>query len=834
MIIFLIIGLTGCKQEIKTNREIDFNFDWKFQLIEDTLSAFQTPLKDSAWEDVRLPHDWSVESSFDKNLEGCTGYLPGGVAWYQKHFETPIEIDSENAFILFDGVYNNAKFWLNGQYLGENPYGYSPVYFDVTDKLNSNGEDNILSVYVDHSRYADSRWYTGSGIYRNVKLITTKKLHIPIWGTYVTTPEISNKKAKINIEIKVKNDFSYASEFTLVTDILDKFGNHVATTTYSSDYIKSNEIKTVNLELEVTNPMLWDTDNPNLYSAKTILKMDNEIIDNYTTPFGIRSIVHNKEQGLLVNGAPTLAKGVCLHHDAGLVGAAVPKGVWKRRLTLLKDGGVNAIRTAHNPFSQEFLDLCDEMGFLVQAELFDELDYPKDKRLNYHEREPDYITSGYTEHFHEWGKSDLTRTVLRDRNHPSIFEWSIGNEIEWTYLHYRYVTGFWEDPKDPQNSGNYWGSAPIFSPEEMKARYDKSKKGEYILAETAKKANQWLKELDITRKTTANFVIPQVSHVSGYADAVDVVGYSYRNKDIDWAQKYFPHKQLTINECPGSWEDWKEVIDNPEVYSMYMWPGIAYLGEAHDQWPTKVFLGDMLNLAGFKNQGWNYFKSIWVDEPHVSIGTLPVSESGFNVDVNGEVFADSEIAYRWRPSNMHWNYKHNDSIIVEVCTNQEKIELFINNTSLGVKNLSNNKDKILRWYVPFKEGKLRAESTNSQAQAVLETSTKATNFSFTTDKSTLKADGYDVAHLVVQLKDDKGRDVKTENKKVTFELKGDARILGVDNGLPDNVQDFKSKSIMTGHGRCLLILQSNKNSNLIKVKATIDGQNSKEITIDIH
>ena len=829
--LFNFLFLTSCITNTKHQRETDFNFDWKFKLINDTLSTFQIPLKDSNWRNIRLPHDWSVEHSFDSIYEGATGYLTGGVAFYQKHFKTPINTKTEKAFILFDGVYNNAKYWLNGKYLGENPYGYSPVYFDVSEKLNPNEKENILTVYVDHSRYADSRWYTGSGIYRNVKLITTKKLHIPIWGTFVTTPEVSRQKAKVAIELSVKNDNTQDLSCQIQTIIFDKSGKIVKELNITKN-IKSDENQKINISTFIENPQLWNTENPNLYVAEINLKKSGELIDSYQTTFGIRSIKHNKKDGLLINGVPTFAKGVCLHHDAGLVGSAVPKGVWKRRLKLLKEGGVNAIRTSHNPFSKEFLDLCDEMGFLVQAELFDEFDYPKDKRLNYHERKPEYITTGYTKDFQKWNKSDLTRTILRDRNHPSIFEWSIGNEIEWTYLHYRYATGFWKDKNDPQNSGKYWGSAPFLTPEETKIRFDKLKKGKYRLAKTAKKLNSWVKKLDTTRVTTANLVVPQTSHITGYADAVDIVGYSYRNIDIPWANENFPHKQITINECPGSWEDWKTVVENPEVYSMYMWTGIAYMGEANNSWPKKSWYGDMLNLAGFKNQGFNYFKSIWVDEPHISIGTISAKKAGFQFNKKGEIVTSSK---RWRNTNSHWNYAENESIVVEVNTNQEQVELFLNDNSLGVKNLADNPDKILRWLVPFKVGKLVAKSIKNKTSATLETTTDPTNFTFTSDKTTLKSDGYDVAHFVVQLIDKNGREVKTVNRKVTFEIEGNAKLLGVDNGLADNIQDFQANTIVTGDGRCLLLIQSKRNKKgKIKVIATIEGLSNKTIEIAIN
>ncbi|MEM6831367.1 MAG: sugar-binding domain-containing protein, partial [Bacteroidota bacterium] len=429
------------EKEPTLQRVADFNFDWKFQLTEDTATLTQIPLEDSDWRDVRLPHDWSVESPFDSAWEGATGYLPGGVGVYQKHFMLPEADQNKSTFILFDGVYNNAEFWINGQKLGENPYGYSPIYFDLSAYLNAQS-DNVLTVYVDHSRYADSRWYTGSGIYRNVQLISLNKLRIPIWGTFVTTPEISSEKASVSIDVTVENASDTQSTFSLATKILDKTGKVVAETT-GNQQLASGSKEVFQQTLSVTQPKLWEPDSPEMYQAVTSITTDGVVVDEYVTPFGIRDIDFRVGEGFFLNGKNTLMKGVCLHHDAGLVGTAVPKGVWRRRLSALKEGGVNAIRTSHNPFSQEFLDLCDEMGFLVQNELFDELDYAKDKRENLHDVHDDYITRGYDQHFQQWAKSDLTRTMLRDRNHPSVVQWSIGNEIEWTYLHYRFITGFY-------------------------------------------------------------------------------------------------------------------------------------------------------------------------------------------------------------------------------------------------------------------------------------------------------------------------------------------------------------------------------------------------------
>ncbi|MDI1335844.1 MAG: glycoside hydrolase family 2 TIM barrel-domain containing protein [Lacunisphaera sp.] len=820
-----LVVFTSVAQAGPLPRETDFNFDWKFALQPDTAKPTVVPLDDAKWRNVRLPHDWSVEAAFDQNLEGCTGYLPGGVGIYQKHFRTPVAGEPRSTYVLFDGVYNNATFWLNGKLLGENPYGYSPVHFDLTDLLAPAGADNVLTVHVDHSRYADSRWYSGSGIYRNVTLVSLPKLHIPIWGTYVTTPKITEQAATVRLEVKVESQLAARTGFELATVILDETGRQVADRE-GSQSLEPKTNGTYVQELVVNDPQLWGCDHPHLYRAVTTLTLDGKVVDEYETRFGIRSLRFAAGEGFFLNGKPTFMKGACLHHDGGLVGAAVPKGVWRRRLAEMKAAGLNAIRTSHNPPSQEFLDLCDEMGLLVQEELFDEFDYPKDKRENYHDRHDDYITRGYTEHFQQWAHGDLTRSILRDRNHASVLQWSIGNEIEWTYLPYRYITGFWTDPNDPQNAGKYWGSAPMFSPAELKERYDKSTQGKYILADTARRLAGWVKELDASRTTTANLILPQVSHVSGYADAVDIAGYSYRNVEIAWAQKHFPHKQVTINECPGNWDDWKHVLENPGVYGMFTWTGIAYLGEANKGWPQKNWDGDLLDLAGFRVQGWNYFKSIWVDEPHISLGTIPLKDSGFTADqLTDKAVPKSEASFKWRNSNMHWNYQVGDPVVVEVCSNLSTVELQLNGRSLGYRSMSECPDRLFRWVVPFEAGTLtaRAGLGGREVVARLQTTSALATFTLQPDRSELTADGYDVAHLIVQLVDAEGRPVKTENRKVTFRIEGGARILGVDNGSGRNTQTFQADSIVTDRGRCLLILQANRTPGKVRVTATIDG-----------
>ncbi len=639
-LVALVALVSSCSPQATIERESDFNFDWKFTELADTTTLVNLPLADGDWRDVRLPHDWSVEHSFDESWEGCTGYLPGGVGVYQKHFVTENDAAQKSTFVLFDGVYSNAKFWLNGEYLGENPYGYSPVYFNLTDILNGVGEDNILTVYVDHSRYADSRWYTGSGIYRNVKLVTVDKLHIPIWGTYVTTPEVSNSEATVNIEVTLKNEYPAESSFTLSTTIVDGAGAQVATGAEEMTLAAGGDKVTTQV-LKITNPKLWDTENPNMYKAVTSISVNGEKVDEYTTPFGVRTLVFDKDKGFFLNGVETFAKGVCLHHDGGLVGCAVPEAVWRRRLEVLKEGGVNSIRTSHNPVSEDFLDLCDEMGFLVQNEIFDEMDNPKDKRFNLNEREVLYRTRGYTEHFQEWGESDLKRVVMRDRNHPSVFMWSIGNETEWTYPEYKYVSGLFDKGAAP-----YWNAIPKLSAEEMKARYESLPEQEYVLTETAERLVKWVKDVDTTRPVTANCIIPVASCATGFAAALDIVSVSYQIAQYDWMKENYPDMMFTGGENTGLLQEWKSVTDNPMVFSMYMWTGIDYLGECNGRWPQKAWPGDMVDLAGFTKAGWNHFKAIWDETPFVALQTHSAENSVFDLQ-NTEIVNEAKAGKNW-------------------------------------------------------------------------------------------------------------------------------------------------------------------------------------------
>lgn len=816
----------------KSSSEYDFNFGWKFALQNDDKAATQKYI-DAQWQDVRLPHDWSVSFPFDSTKEGATGYLDGGMGWYRKHFKNVAEQDQQT-FILFDGIYNNATVYINGKKLGFHPYGYSPFFFDISPYLNKSG-DNVVAVKVDRTRYSDSRWYTGSGIYRNVKLVVKDKLSIPIWGTYITTPKVSEKEAVVQLIVKVQNDHKQKKDFVLETEIFDAKGDKVAQKAEPLT-LKSGSKQELTQTLPVQNPQFWDIDNPVLYQAVHTLKQNGKIINRYTSRFGIRTIKFNPATGFYLNGKNHKIKGVCLHHDGGLVGAAVPKEVWRRRLQKLKDAGCNALRMSHNPASDEMLDLCDEMGFLVQEEFFDEWDNPKDKRLNMNERSVDYITRGYTEHFQEWAETDLKTTMLRDRNHPSIFQWSIGNEIEWTYPRYAKATGYFE----PHWGGNYFWSKPPLSPQEMLKRFNEIKPDKYELAKTAQKLSRWTKELDTTRPVVANTILPAISHISGYGDALDIVGYSYGQILYDYGHQLYPDKVIMGTESLGQWHEWKKVLERPHISGTFYWTGIDYMGEVNKKWPTKATASGLLDVAGFEKPSYQMMRALWKNKPHVYIVTQTLNKSLNKIDsATGEIVPKNKDAWKkylwfWNPVNHHWNYKIGELVSVEVYSNCPTVELFLNGKSLGIKKLASFEDHVYKWAVPFAQGTLEARAItngNETASETLTTAQQPATFNVASDKSTLKADLYDAAHITVQLVDKNGNPVYHTNQKVRFTIEGPAKMLGVDNGAPNNVQPYQANQVLTSEGRCLMIVQATDKPGDIVIK--VSGENLKEQQIKL-
>ncbi len=814
----------------------DFNQDWKFTLTDS--SKYSVDNYDvTGWRSLSLPHDWSVELPFDSiNGDGATGYLMGGIAWYSKDFDTPTK-DNQKCYIVFDGVYNNSEYYLNGRRLGNHPYGYAPFYFDVTDYLSPSGT-NRLMVRVDRSRHVDSRWYSGSGIYRDVTMLVTDNLHIPVWGTFVTTPKVSKSSAQVKMQVEVVNEYSQSKKGQIKTTYFSPKGQRVGSTKTNFTLAPGQE-KSFTQTSNISKPALWDVDSPELYTAETEILMDGEVIDQRETTFGIRSFSFDADKGFTLNGRNMKIKGVCLHHDGGLVGAAVPKEVWRRRLQTLKDGGSNAIRTSHNPASDEFLELCDEMGFLVQEEFFDEWDNPKDKRLNMNEQIVDYYSRGYTEHFQEWAEIDLKNTMKRSRNHPSIFQWSIGNEIEWTYPGNRESTGFF----GADANGNYFWNPTPYSPERIAQEWAKQPQTTYHIGKTAQKLASWTREMDKTRPVVANCILPSISYQTGYIDALDVAGFSYRRVMYDYAHENYPKKPIMGTENLGQWHEWKAVEERDFVPGIFIWTGVDYMGERGGKrrmWPEKSTVSGLLDLAGFEKPSYYMYKTLWTKEPVIKMYTQTAQKSTFKKD--GDKVVEKKPGnwekglWVWQDVNEHWNYKTDEQTIVEVLSNCAEAELFLNWKSLGRQKLSDHPDRIYKWAVPYQSGNLVVKGYNDGKQVVedkISTTSDVASIRLTADKHLLDADGRDVVHILAELVDQDGNIVRNQDVQVDFSLDGNYKLLGVDNGDAAMVTPFQSKSVKAHRGKCLIILQSTTKDGPMFVRAQTAKVSSNPIVVDV-
>ncbi|MFI3285033.1 MAG: glycoside hydrolase family 2 TIM barrel-domain containing protein [Rikenellaceae bacterium] len=803
-----------------------FNDDWLFT-ESDNEDYRLTTYDPSSWRSVDLPHDWSVEHPFSGDLEGCTGFAPGGIGWYTKIFDTPTT-SSQKCYIIFDGVYNNADFWINGIKIGEHPFGYAPIYYDLTQFLAPEGQTNRISVRVDHSRYADSRWYTGSGIYRNVSMLVVDKLHIPVWGTFITTPYVSKERALVNLDVELSNEYSDVKSGVIVSEIYDSEGTSVAVVS-TPFTLEAGERATSTQTLQIKNPTLWDTENPYLYNVKSRLIAANTTLEERNTVLGVRSIRFDKDEGFFLNEVNTKVKGVCLHHDAGLVGSAVPKDVWRRRLLALKEMGCNAIRTSHNPPSDEFLDLCDQMGFLVQNEFYDEWDLPKDKRYNMQDKEVDYITRGHSENFQQWAEIDLKNTMLSSRNHPSIFQWSIGNEIEWTYPGNRTATGLF---KGTDKNGNMdwtlWRvPTPPNTPEQVREFWAAYPPQTFDMGRTAKKLAAWTRQMDSSRPVTANLILPTSSMETDYAKALDVIGFSYKETKYKYFKEKYPNVPMMGTENVARWYEWKAVLDNPHIAGIFLWTGVDYLGEKRaNSWPEKATVHAPLDVAAFPRGSFYAFKSYWSEEPVLEIYTQTEALSTFKKDDNGVAVEKKKGAWKlaprpWQNVNPYWNYTEGEATIVEVYSNCETVELFQDGKSLGVQKLADQDDRIFKWAVDYKDGKIEARGVKDgkKQTTIMETLGEATAIALTADRTSLSANNTDVLHVVAQLVDKRGRAIKNQDAEVTFSIEGEHRFLGTDCGDSGKYETFRSHTIETSLGRCLLAVQATKKAGTITVTA---------------
>lgn len=828
-----LIVLLGCLASLNVQAKTltDFNFNWQFKLDS----------QDKGWQTVRLPHDWSVELPYTKDGAASTGFKLGGIGWYKKQFNLNEQDKNKVFWVEFDGIYNNSSIWINGHHVGGRPYGYTSFNVDITPYIVFD-KANEIKVKVDRTAYADSRWYTGSGIYRNVRLVKANPVYIPQWGIQVTTPKVGVQNASVSVKTQLTAKQFTGDSAKVVVDIINGNGDTVS---QSSKQIVLAPEQKIELSSEIKYPDLWSLEHPHLYQAQVKVYHKQKLISQDVQSFGVRSIEFDPNLGFFLNNKQVKIKGVNLHHDAGALGAAVPKSIWRSRLTKLKSIGVNAIRMAHNPHAPELLALCDEMGFLVNAEAFDDWDRAKAKSKVYlgDNQAKGESVAAYAEHFNDWAERDLKAMLKRDFNHPSIIMWSIGNEIEWTYPYYPKSVSHHED------GTSYYEDAPDFDQQRILYNIKKfNPDSEDNLAKIAHQLSAWVKEIDTTRPVTAGLTHPSVGFATGYADALDLVGFNYRAAAYQKAHETYPNKVIYGSENWGAWREWRDAVDKEYIAGIFIWTGFAYKGEAGPL-PRMGLNISLFDFVGNKTPRGHFFETIWQDKAKIYLGTTPAASSEFSL-VKTEDSEKPEWQFKSRTYPPHiwdklrmwewyeieplWDYAENEKIVVQSYTNTETAELFLNGKSLGKKALADFSDRVIKWMVPYTKGQLEVVGYNNNKAVVrtqLNTLGEIENIQLNAEKQTLKADQYDTVIVNLTLLDSAGNLVANAAEKVKFVVTGPAEILAVDNGSEFNIQDVLTDTLVTDRGRASVILRATAQAGEIKVKAVMGEVSSAEITL---
>ena len=784
LLVFLLLVLQAPSAAFAQGfgNRILFNDHWSFHLGDIEYGGIEH-LDHSAWRVLDLPHDWSVEGVASKLNSSCTGFLAGGIAWYRKSFDMPLTKKGEKVYIYFEGVYNNSEVFINGKNLGKRPNGYISFMYDLSPYLKF-GEKNTLAVRVNHSEDADSRWYTGSGIYRDVYMVYAQPVHIDLWGVYYTTNQIG-ASASVAIETNIINTKAKGGSVVplmVKQELFDATGKKIASTVSTSQVTDKNKVSQL---IKLSNPVLWTIAAPYLYTLQTTLLSGKDTLDKTTTRVGVRNISFDANKGFALNGVSEKLKGVCIHHDAGVLGSAVPKEVWQRRLKILQEMGCNSIRLSHNPQATDLYDLCDEMGILVIDEAFDEWEYPKHKWLmGWNAGEPGL--QGTASYFKEWSHRDVKDMVCRDRNHPSVIMWSIGNEIDY--------------PQDPY-------SHPILNQEGIRQKH---RAGHIItqpraenMGDIAKELVSIVKQYDLSRPTTAALAAPVMSNETDYPKSLDVVGYNYTENRYAQDHTNYPERIFYGSENGSSMEAWRAVADNDYVLGQFLWTGYDFLGES-GSWPSRGSTAGQIDLAGnIKPRGY-FRKALWATSPTAYIGTYPYLQEK-TPSMNAPAL---------------WNYKDKEKIRVVCYTNCEAAELLLNGIKLGERKPYDKLTGIIYWDIPYAAGKLELVAFNKgvqSAHSIIETVGNPSYIYAEADKKNFTVKG-EVAHIEVAMKDKDGHIVPFADTELRFELSDNAVLLGTENAsntLPDNFRDNIQR---VKNGKLLLYIRSVDPSKPARIK----------------
>ena len=760
---------------------ISLDNDWRFHLGDDP-AAKQPGFDDTGWRMLDVPHDWSIEAAFNPPPDGekSGGFFQHGIGWYRKSF-TLDHAAGKKVVVEFDGIYMNSEVWINGHFLGRRPYGFIGFRYDLTQFLNTNAAPNVLSVRVDDSLEPSVRWYAGSGIYRHVRLITTEYTHFRLdGGVRITTPEVSAKRALVEVNYTIDAHFFTEAErqqqakfgnakmpstnrvCLLRSSVLNPDGSVVASSESKCPLENLRSGQHATQQIKLSKPRLWSEHTPELYQLRSTLELDGRTLDETVTTFGIRHVKFDLDHGLLVNGQPTKLKGVCVHQDAGSFGNAVPTAVWAWRLALLKEAGCNAIRPSHHPFAPEFYDLCDQLGFYVLDEAFDEwtLDWP----YNFTENPRGKSAYGYHLYFDQWHDTDLRAMVRRDRNHPSVILYSIGNEI----------------PNQKDRDG----------------------------AKMARELVATCHEEDPTRPVTSACDQSAEATRNGFMDALDIPGYNYicrlyGTNTYAPERKRFPHRLCLGAETTYARQYWLGVRDNDYVIGDFIWTGIDYLGEAHE-YPTRGQTVGFLDLAGGKKPEFYQRAAYWCDDPVLQIVVL-----------SGE---KPKSDWRPPPAFIKWNWPNGVPITVRAIANCDEVELFLNGRSLGRHAVSHDVYSS-DWSVPYEPGVLSAIGYRAGKQVTvseLRTSGEPMRLQITPLVSPV-TNG--IAFYEITVVDAAGLPVRDATTAVTVRVEGAGRLIGLDTGDVTYGGLFKVDTRKAYQGRLLATVQCTTSAGEIRIIA---------------
>ncbi len=797
VLLAVAFGVQQTEAQVSFGNAKLINDDWQFAV--DVNGTDSTAATLNNWRVVNLPHDWSVEQQLSPSLASCTGYLPGGIGKYKKVINVAADKQGEKVFLYFEGVYNRSRVYVNGNMLGYRPNGYVSFMYDATPYIHF-GQDNEVVVVVDHSRYADSRWYTGSGIYRNVWLITSNKLHVAQWGIYAYTKTSSEKKAVVHVTVDLQNETTKDAKLQVISNLKNTEGKIVGKAK-SAVSVKANAQGKAEFDIAVSKPNLWSIDNPYLYTIETQVVANGKVVDEVVTTTGIRTIAFDPNKGLSLNGKNIKLKGVCLHHDAGVLGAAVPREVWADRLATLKQIGCNAIRMSHNPQAPALYELCDEMGFLVLDEAFDEWEFAKRKWLQgWNVGTPGF--DGSFDFFYEWSDRDITDLVRRDRNHPSIFAWSIGNEVDY--------------PNDPYSHPILDGttiSQPMFG------GYKKDSPDAMRLGTIAKRLAADVRAVDPNRPVSAALAGVVMSNETEYPAALDIAGYNYTEDRYDIDHKKYPNRVIYGSENRHDMAAWKAVRDNEHIFGQFLWTGIDYLGES-GRWPARGFYSGLVSFDGKIKPRGLFRQALWSDKPVINIGTYPTPKR------------DYKSMDAWAT----WNYKDGESIRVVAYTNAAYACLLLNGKEVGEVKPYDDATGIISWDIPYKAGKLEAVALDADKKEICRTYIQTSK-----RPAALKArvvnNGIDknrgVAIVRLTIVDENNVPVLMADDMITCRVSSNGKLLGLEAGNNADMTDYTDNRQRAFGGELTAYIEACGSADDIEVSFSAPWLENVEVKVEV-